>query len=609
MTNRIKILPDHIANQIAAGEVIQRPCSVVKELVENAVDAGSTKIQVIVKDAGKTLIQVIDNGEGMSAADAVACFERHATSKIKTADDLFSLTTKGFRGEALASIASIAQVVLKTKQAIQETGIEIQIEASKITSNVDCVSANGTSFEVKNLFFNVPARRNFLKSDAMEFRHIEEEFERVALAHPECFFTLHHNNQEVYSLPAANLRKRIVDILGKSSNDKLVPIEENTDIVSIHGYVIKPEFARKTRGEQFFFVNNRFFKDHYFNHAVNRAFEGLIQPKFFPGYFIFFEVNPSKLDVNIHPTKTEIKFEEDKFIYSILLSSIRQALGKYNIAPTLDFEQETAFDVPMSFRNQPAVEPVIRVNPDFNPFQNTSSKTTSKSVSNGISPAIRAQGFGQTNPSTSDWQNFYKVDEEQEAPVQEQLIDTNTVESIKDFLVKDRFILTPSKSGFMLLDRKRAQERITYDEMMEQFVNSPIHSQQLLFPYDVELSKNEKLAWEANRTLLERFGFQFEVQANQLILNGVPSCVQDESIHSCINSINETIGYKEVDKGEIAHFVVLSIAKTVALSALKNKIEPSYLIERLFQCQDHQYSPSGKKIVNTLTIEELKSKL
>jgi len=607
MLNRIKILPDHIANQIAAGEVIQRPCSVVKELVENAVDAGATKIQVVIKDAGKTLIQVIDNGEGMSKADAITCFERHATSKIGSADDLFSLTTKGFRGEALASIASIAQVVLKTKQTDQETGAEIHIEGSKIVTQTDCVVATGTSFEVKNLFFNIPARRNFLKSDAMEFRHIEEEFERVALAHPSCSFTLHHNNQEIYNLPIANLRKRIVDVLGKTTNDRLVPIEEKTDIVSIHGYVLKPEFARKTRGEQYFFVNNRFFKDHYFNHAVNRAFEGLIQPKFFPGYFIFFEVNPAKLDVNIHPTKTEIKFEEDKFIYSILLSSIRQALGKYNVSPTLDFEQETAFDVPMSFRNQPAIEPVIRVNPEFNPFQ-SSTNLTNKKGSSGLSPAIRAHGFGQINPSADDWQNFYKIEEEEEIN-QNHLIEPTSIETVKDFLVKDRLVLTPSKSGFMLIDRKRAQERITYDELMEQFVNSPIHSQQLLFPYDLELSKNEKIVWESNRSLLERFGFQYEVHSNQLILNGVPSCVQDDSIHACVDSINETIGYKEVDKGEIAHYVVLSIAQSVSLAALKNKIEPSYLIERLFQCQDHQYSPTGKRILNTLTLEELKSKL
>jgi DNA mismatch repair protein MutL len=604
MSGLIKILPDYIANQIAAGEVIQRPSSVVKELTENAVDAGATKIQVIIKDSGKTLIQVIDNGKGMSSQDAVLCFERHATSKINSADDLFALQTKGFRGEALASIASIAHVTLKTKTDQLEIGTEIRIEGSKITSNSECVHPVGTSFEVKNLFYNVPARRNFLKSDAMEFRHIEEEFERITLAHPEIQFTLHHNNQEIYSLATANQRKRIVDISGKTSNDKLVPIEEDTDIVSIRGFVLKPEYARKTRGEQFFFVNNRFFKDNYFNHAVNKAFDGLIQPKYFPGYFLFFQVSPSKLDVNIHPTKTEIKFEEDKFIYSILLSSIRQALGKYNVSPTLDFEQETAFEVPLSVRNQPPTEPVIKVNPEFNPFQ---SYSNGSKISSANSPAMKSQGFGQANPNEDDWKNFYSIEEDKSSE-SIPLIPEEEIKSEKEYLLKDRYILTPTKSGFMLVDRKRAQERITYDELMNQFINSPIHSQQLLFPFDFELSKNEKVLWDTNKFLLTRLGFDYEINSNQLMLNAVPSCMHEESIYRCIELINETIGYKEVDKGEIAHFIVLAISKSVSNSSLKSKIDPESFIERLFQCAEHQFTATGKKILNTLTLEELNSK-
>jgi DNA mismatch repair protein MutL len=604
MSGLIKILPDHIANQIAAGEVIQRPASVVKELVENAVDAGSIKIQVIIKDAGKTLIQVIDNGNGMNSDDALLCFARHATSKISTADDLFSLHTKGFRGEALASIASIAHVVLKTKTESSDVGTEICVEGSKIVSQTECVTSKGTSFEIKNLFFNVPARRNFLKSDAMEFRHIEEEFERVALAHPEVSFSLHHNNQEVYLLAPANYRKRISDVLGKSANDKLVPIEEDTDIVSIRGFVLKPEFARKTRGEQFFFVNNRFFRDNYFNHAVNKAFDGLVQPKYFPGYFLFFTVNPNKLDVNIHPTKTEIKFEEDKFIYSILLSSIRQALGKYNVMPTLDFEQETAFEVPMSVRNQPPVEPTIRVNPDFNPFQSFPNNTK---TSSGLSPALKAQGFGQGVPDEKDWQNFYQIQEDQSEQTH-QLIPEEEIEVTKEYLTKDRYIFTPTKSGLMLIDRKRAQERITYDLLMTQFINSPIHSQQLLFPYDVELSKNEKVLWETNRSLMQRFGFEYETTGNQLLLNGIPSCLPEEAIYSCLENIHDTLGHKEIDKGEIAHYIVLSISKSVSGAALKSKCIIESFIENLFQCEDHQYSPSGKKILSTLTLDEIKSK-
>lgn len=604
MSGIIKILPDHIASQIAAGEVIQRPASVVKELIENAVDAKSTRIQVIIKDAGKTLIQVIDDGNGMNSEDAIVCFERHATSKISSADDLFSLQTKGFRGEALASIASIAHVVLKTKIDTIDIGTEICIEGSKIISQTECVFSKGTSFEIKNLFYNVPARRNFLKSQSMEFRHIEEEFERVALAHPEISFSLHHNNQEIYSLSPSNYRRRICDILGKSSNDKLVPIEEDTDIVSIRGFVLKPEFARKTRGEQFFFVNNRFFKDSYFNHAVNKAFEGLIQPKYYPGYFLFFSIYPNKLDVNIHPTKTEIRFEEDKFIYSILLSSIRQALGKYNVMPTLDFEQETAFDVPLSVRNQTPIEPIIRVNPDFNPFQSfpNNSKTSS-----GLSPALKAQGFGQMIPDKEAWQNFYQT-EDTYTEQEQQLIPEEEIEVTKKYLTKDRYIFTPTKSGVLLIDRKRAQERITYDSLMSQFINSPIHSQQLLFPYNVELSKNEKVLWESHKSLIQRFGFEFEISGNQLLLNGIPSCLPEDAIYSCIENIHDTLGHKEIDKGEIAHFIVLSVARSISQSSLKSKLIVDSFIENLFQCRDHQYSPSGKTILSTLTLEEIKSK-
>ena len=368
----IRLLPDHIANQIAAGEVIQRPASVVKELVENAIDAGAEKIQVHIKDSGKTLIHVFDTGSGMSEQDARMSFERHATSKVSSAEDLFALSTKGFRGEALASIAAIAHVDLKTKESHSEVGTFIRIEGSKVITQEEIVCANGSSFEVKNLFYNVPARRNFLKSDQVEFRHICDEFERIVLAHPDIEFSLSHNAQIIYNLPATNLRKRITDVFGGSINDKLVPIEESTDIVKIHGFVGKPEHAKKKRGEQFFFVNNRFFKDTYFNHALMSAFDNLIAPKHYPSYFLFFEIDPERIDVNVHPTKTEIKFEEDRFIYSILKSSVKQALGKYNISPTLDFERETGFDLPYDMRNQDPKEPQIKVDTSYNPFNSSS---------------------------------------------------------------------------------------------------------------------------------------------------------------------------------------------------------------------------------------------
>jgi DNA mismatch repair protein MutL len=330
----IKRLPTQLANQIAAGEVVQRPSSVVKELMENAIDAGATEISLNIKDGGRTLISIQDNGSGMNAEDALLCFERHATSKIDAIDDLFKLTTMGFRGEALASIGAVAHVSLKTKREEALTGVHIKMEGGNIAMNEEVVCSKGTLIEVKNLFYNVPARRNFLKSDSIEFNHIEDAFLYIAIAHPEVSFILHHNSQAIYNLSAANLKRRVTDVLGKNAGDRVFPIESETDIVKLTGFIGKPETAKKTRGSQFFFVNKRFFKSSYFNHAVLKAFEGLIPEKTHPTYFIFLEVDPAKIDVNIHPTKTEIKFEEERFIYSILLSTIRQSLGMFNLMPS-----------------------------------------------------------------------------------------------------------------------------------------------------------------------------------------------------------------------------------------------------------------------------------
>ncbi len=608
MQNLIQLLPDHIANQIAAGEVIQRPASVVKEMIENAIDAGSNKIQVIIKDAGKTLIQIIDNGNGMSSGDALMCFERHATSKVRKADDLFALTTKGFRGEALASIAAIAHVTLKTKRAENEVATKIQIEGSKVVCNEACVSSEGTSFEVKNLFYNVPARRNFLKSDNVEFRHIVDEFERVALAHPDITFTLHHNEQEIYHLPSTVLRKRIVNILGKNTNDRLVPIEESTDIVKINGYVLKPEFARKTRGEQFLFVNQRFFKDSYFNHAITKAFEGLIQSKLYPGYFLYLEIDPSKIDVNVHPTKTEIKFEEDRSIYAILFSSIRQALGKYNIAPSLDFERETSFDLPMSKLKEDAIEPVIRVNPEYNPFQSFNAQKSSSNKA--YSSAINAQGFGKKENSESDWQSFYQIKEE-EVTADTSLFDLSSVKDISNsFAFKGKYMITACKSGFLVIDCARAHERILFDEMHARFISSPIQAQALLFPVEKEFSKDEKVHWINSKTILERLGFEGEFEDNILHLSAVPASLQEESSHPCIDMILEKISYKDVDKGDLAHLIISSVAQAYGRqkSRITDESAAQHLVETLFQSEEHAVTPQGKKIIQTLTLEELAEK-
>jgi len=372
MPDIIQILPDSIANQIAAGEVIQRPASAVKELLENAVDSGADMIQLIVKDAGKTLMQVVDNGCGMSETDARMCFERHATSKIKKADDLFAIKTKGFRGEALASIASIAQVNMKSKRVEDEAGSELIIEGSEVKSQEPCSTANGTSIAVRNLYFNVPARRNFLKSNAAEMKHILEDFLRISLPHPEIHMTLHHNNTEVYHFKKGSLRQRIVVTFGDNYNERLVPIKESTDLMKITGFIGKPEFAKKTRGEQYFFVNNRFIKNPYLNHAVLNAYQEVLSDKHFPFYILFIDIDPKLIDINVHPTKTEIKFSDEKMLYAIIRSVVKHSLGKYNIAPSLDFEQERSIQniLDENKKSGKGVKaPGITINPDYNPFK------------------------------------------------------------------------------------------------------------------------------------------------------------------------------------------------------------------------------------------------
>lgn len=613
MSDLIKLLPDHIANQIAAGEVIQRPASVIKELLENSIDAGADRIDVNVKDAGKTLIQVVDNGKGMSAADALLCFERHATSKVSKAEDLFALSTKGFRGEALASIAAIAHVEMKTRETAAETGRTITIEGSDLKNNEEAVVPTGTSFEIKNLFFNVPARRNFLKSDKVEFGHITDEFERVALAHPGIQFSLTHNGTELYHLGATTLRKRIVDVLGKKSNDRLVPIDESTDIVTVEGFVLKPEFAKKTRGQQFLFVNDRFFKSSYFNHALTKAFDGLIPERSFPGYFLYLTVNPAKIDVNVHPTKTEIKFEEEKFIYSILLSSVRQALGKYNIAPTLDFEQETSFEIPHAMRSQPAVEPQIRVNPEYNPFSSTPSRSSGGSgkSSANFSSAIKQQGFGTKEAKQEDWENFYEIKEEDVSEPAPSFLEEDTVPEHANFLVKGSYILSPGKSGFLVIHARRAIERIVYDEVISSFISNPIESQQLLFPLEKELSKQESRNWLENTSVLKQLGFHAGIEDDALSITAVPAVLEEETLSGSIDMVLETLAHKEIEKGDLAHALVGSIARSAAMKKLElsNNDQIQSLIDRLFQCENHAYSPSNKKIMATLEMALIEKKL
>jgi DNA mismatch repair protein MutL len=614
MSDIIRLLPDHVANQIAAGEVVQRPASVVKELIENSIDAGSTRIELYIKDAGRTLIQLVDNGKGMSLFDARMCFERHATSKIASADDLFALTTKGFRGEALASIAAIAHVSLKTKQESDELGTYIHIEGTEVIKQEPVQCANGSNFEVKNLFYNVPARRNFLKSDQVEFKHILDEFERVVLPHHDIAFRLVHNDQEVYHLQPGPLRKRIVDVFGKNYNDRLVPVTEHTDIVELDGFVGKPEAARKTRGEQFLFVNNRFFKDTYFNHAISSAFEQLLPAKLYPSYFLFLTVDPKRIDVNVHPTKTEIKFEDDKAIYSIIRSAVRLGLGKFNITPTLDFDRESEFDLPYHKKFDMPVEPVIQVDKNYNPFNVQSPSSSSKERS--FSPAMQQVGFGSIGTSKS-WESTWEsaqnefealgAIEETSPNSQQQELSIEEVQFKGPYLVKSSFILGANAAGFWVVHARRAYERLLYNELMQGFFVNPLNSQQLIFPFEKKLSKHEQLAWNDHQKTLERIGFTWTWDGQDLLLSGIPEILDETTVLPCVDKILEQLQMGTLDKGEVAHTVLsqLAFAGSMGFKVPTANQAIDDLLERLFATEEHNFTPNGKKIIGQISNEFL----
>ena len=480
MSSIIQLLPDHVANQIAAGEVVQRPASVVKELLENAVDARATDIKLIIKDAGKALVQVIDNGLGMNVTDARLCFERHATSKIRQAEDLFSLHTKGFRGEALASIAAIAHVEMKTKQDQEELGTQIVVEGSKFMSQEVAVLPKGTSFAVKNLFFNIPARRNFLKSDTVEYRHIIDEFQRVALAHPNIYFTFYHNGSEMFNLPSASLRQRIVTIFSGKTNEKLVPVQEETEIVTIQGFVSKPEFAKKNRGEQFFFVNDRFIKSGYLHHAVMAAYDGILKDGAQPSYFLYLTVPPNTIDINIHPTKTEIKFDDEHALYAILRASIKHSLGQFNVAPVLDFDRDANLDTPYSYKDAKGETPTIQVDSTFNPFSDDkvnkhySSYKKPESTANWESLYVGLKQDSDVIASHADFS--FETDE-----VTGSLFNDEEVEQAvhNSYQIHKKYIVSPIKSGMVIVDQQRAHQRVLYEQFLTNMTVHQASSQQL----------------------------------------------------------------------------------------------------------------------------------
>ena len=596
MSNIIQILPDHVANQIAAGEVVQRPASVVKELLENSIDASSTSIQLIIKDAGKTLIQVIDNGKGMSAVDAKLSFERHATSKIKVAEDLFKLHTKGFRGEAMASIAAISHVEMKTKQNSQEIGTHIKIEGGKVKYQEMSVTPIGTNISVKNLFYNIPARRNFLKSDTVETRHIIDEFQRVCLTHPEINFSLHHNDNEIYRLKDSNLRKRIVTIFGAKMNEKLVPVSEDTDMISIKGFITKPAYSKKKRGEQFFFVNNRFVRSPYLNHAVVTAFEGLLEHGSHPSYFLYLNVPSKSIDINIHPTKTEVKFDDEKAVYAILRATVKHSLGQYNVAPVLDFNRDATLDTPYNFTKQESKpsSPKITVDPSFNPFSKNDS--------------IQNKPSYEKVKENSNCESLYVTTNE--AKQQEQLFDEGeNYQSYKTIQIQRKYLLSSIKSGVVLIHQSLAHQRVLYEEFLNSSSSEEVHSQQLLFPITISFSSPEIEMIYTLKSELENVGFCFdEFTKESITIKGTPMSITESKISSVLEELLENIdiGVPETNFKPL-EIMASSFSKSIAIKTghVLSQKEQENLVNRLFLCKEPSISPSGKAIFKTLTLQEV----
>ena len=582
MINKIKLLPESVANQIAAGEVILRPSSIVKELIENSVDSGASKISLIIKNAGKTLIKVADNGSGIANDEIELAFVRHATSKIKIAQDLFKIKTNGFRGEALSSIAAISNVEAVSRKKNDKLAKSIKITGSKIQNNEFKVTSVGTSISVKNLFYNVPARRNFLKSDSVELKHIIDEFSRLAISNFNINFSFFKDNNEIFDLKASNLRKRISSIFGNKLLNELVPIEEETPLVKIGGFIIKPSGARRSRGQQFFFVNNRFIKSPFLNHAVNSSFQGLLSQKFHPGYFIILDINPNKIDVNIHPTKNEIKFEDEQSIYAILRSTIKHSLGIFQVSPSLDFERDSSMDIPYSFKNKTPSNPTISVDSSFNPFEDISSNhnTNSKELKN----------------------NFTRIEFESENH-QQKLSYSETdfnPKQIKVFQLFNKYLITALPSGLMIINQNRAHQRVLYETFLKLLSNKRPSSQKLLFPVKINLSKTDYINFSENKTVYEALGFEFhEVNSKNLNILSVPHLFLKDNVEDILKDLflnNNETGFEAFSIGDV---ISKRLSKSMAIPNGKvlNIEEQQELLASLFACKENQVSPFNLPIL------------
>lgn len=608
MSDIVQLLPDSVANQIAAGEVIQRPASVVKELVENALDAGADEIIIDIEDAGKTSIRISDNGCGMSPTDARMSFERHATSKISSANDLFSIRTMGFRGEALASVAAIADVELRTKRTEDEVGTRIHIIGTEVKTQEPVASANGTTVTVKNLFFNVPARRKFLKGNTTELKHIINEIQRVAIPNPEIKFSFFHNNSSLYELIKSNSRRRITDVFGKSINHSLIPVVEKTSIVNISGYVGQPKYARKTVGEQFFFVNRRYMRHPYFHRAIMQAYEKLLPSDAFPSYFLFLETDPSVIDINVHPTKTEIKFENDRDIWQVIFAAVRVSLGKHNVVPSIDFDQSGSIDIPVREKDAGKISyPEIKVDPNYNPFDTDNT------------PSLRIPGstFKETR-GLDRWEDLYKgtqlilKPEDDSEPVTPPAVTQHSPETTqwkKTLQLKQKYILSPVKSGLMIIDQKRAHERILFEKFLKILKSDSVASQQQLFPHTLELQPGDSELLKSILDDLSALGFDIrEFGKNTFVINGTPGELDTSSPASIIEKLLEEYKSSPVNaKSKAREQIAISLAKASALDygteLMQEEID--HLIDKLFACSTPNYSPDGKKTLTIIPLDDI----
>lgn len=603
MSDNIHLLPDAVANQIAAGEVIQRPASVVKELLENAVDAGADKIHIIIKDAGKTLLQVIDNGSGMSETDARMAFERHSTSKITKADDLFAIRTKGFRGEALASIAAVASVELKSRRKDDKVGTLVRLSASKIEKQETIACPAGSNFSVKNLFFNVPARRKFLKTEQTEFRHIINEVQRVALTHPEIHFVLTHNGNDVFNLGKGNIKQRIVNIFGRQFETNLIDLKVNTDLVKIRGYIGKPEKAKKSSGEQYFFVNRRYMRHPWFFRAVSSAYEKLLPEGRYPQFFIYFSIDPDKIDVNIHPTKTEIKFTDERPVYQMLHAAVKEALGKFNLVPSLDFEKDETMDIHPG-KKSGLKPPGISINPDYNPFDEE------KKQDQRFNPP-------EDHNKKSNLRNWEKLYDEPDTDREESTYDDKTMADedkteASFFQLKQRYIITMVKSGLMLIDQIRAHERVVYEDMMQILKSRKSIVQKELYPKTITLSPEDAALVIELMETLSNLGFELSVFGdNSFVVNGMPSEISISDPQLMLEGLLENYKSHTGDvKLAMDERMAYAVAKTSArrFEQTLTPEEMKALFYRLMSCQAHNYTPSGKPIIKIISLEELEKR-